>query len=464
MAYIPGETTPFQSQTFNIDVDSVNGSGIDAFKDQNGVEQLSLALVAGANIGLIPKTDSKKLLISKAVPASIAAIQTTNGSGITEANAPPDIAILGSSLIEPSNGSIILQPSTTNKDLTIINNQKRTTSAGSGITLTGSGPSYGVSLSLATIGINNLPIILSNQRTLVNAGVRSITAGTGVSVSANTGVVSITNTTNPVPPSTSATGSGVNQQVVGGNRVLTANLTSSGFDLTPSTIPNNPNIQLSNPGVISVAAGLGIGVVNGNTNQDFIVGNNGIRSISSSSPSIQNIGTANDVVLRFIDPSPNAYGTYTIPGNRNGAWNPTPVGQTGGVPIGTGALLNQHLRNGDPNNPNSVWLLDMSSLFLGITSQNPTGSVALSLSVSLLPGSLGLPEIPTFTSSTNPAVALMGFNVGMIAINPNVFVSTFPGNFGNFVINFTNNTNANIVENWVSSIGGTAFYYPKGIS
>jgi hypothetical protein len=463
MSFIPGETTPFQSQTYNIDVDSVNGSGIDVIKDQSGFEDLSLALVAGANISLIPKTDSKKLLISKAVPASIAAIQTTNGSGIIESNAPPDIAILGSSLIEPSNGSIKLQPSSVNKNLTIVNNQKRTAAVGSGITLTGSGPSYGVSLSLATIGINNLPIILSNQRTLVNAGVRSITAGTGLSVSANTGVVSITNTTNPVPPSTAATGSGVNQQVVGGNRILTANLTSSGFTLTPSTIPNNPNIQLSNPGVISVAAGAGIGVVNGNTNQDFIVGNNGIRSITSGSTAIQNIGTANDVVLRFIDPSPNAFATFVIPDNRNGAWNPTPIGQTGGVPINTGGLLNQHLRNGDPNNPNSVWLLDMSPLLLRLNAQTATGSVAMSLSVSLLAGSLTLPQTATFNGSFNIALAFIPFNAGMIAISPNTFVSTFPGNFGNFTLNFTNNTNAVMNQNWFSSFG-TAYYYPKGIS
>lgn len=468
MAFVPGENLfPSQiptSATPNIDVESLIGSGINAVKLDTGVEDLSLALVAGANISLNPSLQTRAITIARSVPASIGAVLCGNGSSVVEQQVPPNSINLTRALREPTNGSIVLNPSPTTKDLTIINNQKRTTTQNSGITLSGGPPSYSIQTSLvAGSGVSILPIFpLNQQKDIVNTGVRSITAGTGLSVNTTTGNVVI-NSTNPVPPNTTAVaGSGLNQSIVGNQRILTANLTSpnNGFTFTN---PGGTQIQINNGGILSLVNGPGI--TTSLTTQNWSIFNDGVKSITSTTPAIQNIGNATDVNLKFNDPTQNQFGLITLGQQGTLPNSPLGINQTGSLQIFVNSsLLSTHLKNGDPSNPDSVWALDLSPFLLELQGTTANGFISFAVAQSGYQAQIPVDNQISFLGSQNIVSADIYCNPGVLLIKPSAFASTFPGNFGQTItLVITNQTNRVLSASWYNPTGYYAYYYPKGV-
>ena len=470
MAFVPGENL-FPSQipdaaTPNIDVESVIGSGINAIKLATGVEDLSLALVAGTNISLNPSLQTRAITIARSVPASIGAVICGNGSSVVEQQVPPNSINLTRALKEPTDGSIVLNPNPLNTNLTIINNQKRTTTQNSGITLSGGPPSYSIQTSLvAGSGVSILPIFpLNQQKDIVNTGVRSITAGTGLSVNTTTGNVVI-NSTNPVPPNTSAVaGSGLNQSVVGNQRILTANLTSPNNNGFTFTNPGGTQVQINNGGILSATAGSGITITQP-TPQNYSVANSGVLGITSTTPAIQNIGNATEVNLKFNDPTQNQFGLITLGQQGTLPNSPLGINQTGSLQIFiNSSLLSTHLKNGDPSNPDSAWILDLTPFLLELQGTTANGFISFAVAQSGYQVQIPVDNQIGFNGSQNIVSADIYCNPGLLLIKPSAFASTFPGNFGQSItLVITNQTNRVLSASWFNPTGYYAYYYPKGV-
>jgi hypothetical protein len=184
-------------------VDSVNGSGI-SITNVGDTPFISTALVAGTNISLVPSGANKTITVNATGTGGIAAITTSNGSGIDAAPSGPSNYNLTSNLVAGAGIQLTQSPTTT--ALTITNTQNSVTVNGSGINITQVGDDEQFALNLqAGSGINIASSGTSTQKTIANTGVLSVTAGTGISLSGSSANPTINAAPTTYPPFAYAT-------------------------------------------------------------------------------------------------------------------------------------------------------------------------------------------------------------------------------------------------------------------
>jgi hypothetical protein len=448
MSFIPGEGTNV------FPLDSVNGSGI-TLTQVGPTTYIAADLAAGPNITLTPNFGNKTITIaSPAGPAGIGSVQTTIGSGINETTILPNIVQLSSAL--QAGAGIGLTPSLINKDLTINNTATLTAALGSGITLTGAGPSYGIEAALISgAGISVVPDPLTQNKTIVNTGVLSLNtpANSGISISAPTGNITISNT-NPVPVA-QQTGGGI---AVGVGQVVSLDLTAG----TGVQINNTGGTtkQIVNTGALSIQGTTGIAT--SSTTGNITITNNGVRSLAVQAP-LTTTGGFNPT----IGLGPLTGGLKVSRVNVSQAITGFPI-NAGGVgkvifTAASGSAMAADFTGTTPiADANGTWVLNLSSMMFNYPTNAPANqSASLAIqqgSTTNLPPNYNLPTLLYATGS--------GFQIlspGQIALPVNAIKTTLGSlvspQLGLVIIN---GLSANINFSSNNSVV-YAVYYPNGV-
>jgi hypothetical protein len=448
MSFIPGEGTNV------FPLDSANGRGI-SLTQVGPTTYVATDLVAGPNITLTPNFTNKTITIaSPAGPAGIGSVQTTNGSGINETTILPNIVQLSSAL--QAGAGIGLNPSLTTKDLTINNTATLTAGLGSGITLTGAGPSYGIEAALiGGAGISVAPDPLTQNKTIVNTGVLSLNtpANSGISISAPTGNITISNT-NPVPVA-QQTGGGI---AVGVGQVVSLDLTAG----TGVQINNTGGTtkQIVNTGALSVQATTGIGV--SSTTGNITITNNGVRTLAVNAP-LTTTGGFNPT----IGLGPLSGGLKVSRVNVQASYTnfPIPSGQTGKIlfQAAVGSAMAADFTGATPiADANGTWVVNLSSFILNYPTNAPASqSISMAIeqgSSTILPPAYNLPTLLFATGSTYQFLT-----PGQIALPVNAIKGTLGALTAPILgLTFTNGLAGAITQGSRNSVV-YAVYYPNGV-
>lgn len=319
MSFIPGEQSEIAV------VASVIGSGI-TVTTSNDTDYIACNLVAGPGIAIVPSISNTSIEISSTGGGGgVSSVSSTANSGITATTVGTAVSL--SSALVAGNG--ISLANGTGNNLIINNTNTLSSATGSGITLVPSGTNTAISSNLvAGSGISIVPSGLNSSKTIANAGVTQITAGSGVSINQTTGNVTISATGGGggIQTITTPNGAGVIAVQSGTNCTINASLVAgSGISITPainSTIQTIDNTGLL--GLTSSNAGAGIAITG--TPLNPIITNSNVTSYTIS----QEINTTGTYNLQVSDANKIWVFRTTAPGlNINLPMLPNPTIQPG---------------------------------------------------------------------------------------------------------------------------------------
>lgn len=284
------------------------------------------------------------------------------------------------------------------------------------------------------ISINNSDPI---NPVISNAGVTSLTAGgAGVQVSSATGDITVTNS---------------------GLRSLTA---GSGISLNSST----GDVKVTNAGVISVSAGDGIQIIGTTSPQ---INNTGVLSIAPADGTITVGGTQQDVILSAtVSRLSYLYlsGNFVI--GSGGTIAPGGSGSLIYTQPAAANLVTTLMLNGDPDHPNAVFLFDLTSVYLSFNTATTilNNSFIISfIDTTVTPTKTYIADVPNGALFIPTAITGVSFpltvNVGTCYLN--IAAARTAGVNVISAIQITNNTASSM--NILGSNSVLAQYFPNGL-
>jgi len=263
-----------------------------------GAIPLVTRLIAGTGITLTPASGTGDVTISDTTAGS--GVQSvTGGLGINVGGTVTHPVVVNSGVRSITAGSNISLGGTTNDPVVNVNGVITSITAGTGVSVSaGSTPTIDNTGILTTTPGLGISIAGGQNPTITNSGVRTLTAGTNVSITgtANDPVINTTGVVNTV---TTTGGSGITISGTASNPVL-ANAgvlsVSAGTGVNITGTAQNPIISAPNTGIASVVAGTGISVTSGanptvaNTGLLSATAGTGITVSAGQTPTIANSG------------------------------------------------------------------------------------------------------------------------------------------------------------------------------